>query len=156
MPAVVFFDLHDDGCVRPSEKFREDDAGLRVSVVVGLKAGKDQVELLVFDGGGESFRGIEGVESDESGVFEVDGAVGALGESFAQNLRRTSRAGGDNDDFPAVLFLLAKRFFEGIGVGFVDFVGNVFADPGAGFVEFERRVFLRDLLHADEDFHGNS
>ena len=72
--------------MRPAQKLRQDDAGLRVSVVVGLQTGKDQVELLVFDGGGESLRGVERIKPDESVVLEVNGAVRALGESFAQNL----------------------------------------------------------------------
>ena len=53
---------------------------------------------------------------------------------------------------PAVLFLLAQRFFERVGVGLVHFVGNVFADPGGGFVELERCILLRHLLHANQDF----
>jgi hypothetical protein len=68
-------------------------------------------------------------------------------------LSRTGRPGSQDYDLSAVLFFLAKGFFEGVGVGFVDFVGNVFADPSAGFVEFQRRIFLGDLLHANEDFH---
>src|SRR6516165_526823 len=51
--AFVLLDLHDDGRVRPAQQLGQDHAGLRVTVVVRLKTSEDQVELLVFDGGGE-------------------------------------------------------------------------------------------------------
>src|SRR5258708_4902812 len=80
-------------------------------------------------------------------------AVGALGQSFAQHLLRARRPGGNHHDFATVLFLLAQRFFERISVGLVDFIGDVFANPRAAFVQFQRGVLLRDLLHADQNFH---
>jgi len=53
-----------------------------------------------------------------------------------------------------VFFLLAKRLFQRVRVGLVHFVGDIFTDPGAGFVEFERGIFLRNLLHADQNFQS--
>jgi hypothetical protein len=111
--------------VGPAEKFGEDDSGLRVSVVVRLQAGKNQVELLVFDCGGESFCGVEGVEADEGIVLQMNRAVGAFCQCLPQNLRGSRGAGRDYDDFSAMLLFLAQRFFERVGIRFVDFVGNV-------------------------------
>jgi hypothetical protein len=54
-----------------------------------------------------------------------------------------------------VLFFLAERFFEGIGVGLIDFIGNIFTDPGARLIQFEGRIFLRNLLDAYQDFNGS-
>src|SRR5215469_14484628 len=82
-------------------------------------------------------------------------AIGTLGKSFAQYLAGARRTRRDDDDFTAMLLFLAQSFFEGVGVGLVDFVGNVFANPGACLVEFEGRIFLRHLLHTDQDFHGS-
>ena len=132
MPAIRLLDLHDDGGVRPAQKFGQHDAGLRVAVVVRLQAGKDEVKLFVFDGGSEGAGGVGGVQSDEGIVFQVDGAIRALGQGFTQHLLGARRTGGDDDHFPAVLFFLAQGFFEREGVGLIDLVGDVFADPGAG------------------------
>ena len=63
--------------------------------------------MLIFDGGGEGLRRIEGVKADEGIVFEMNGAVGALGQRLAQNLLGAGWAGGDDDHFPTVLFFLA-------------------------------------------------
>src|ERR1019366_2211764 len=91
---VFLLDVHDDGGMRHAEQFGQDDAGLGEAVVVGLKAGEDQVEGLVFDRGGEGLSGVKGVEADEGGIFEVNGTVGTLGEGFAQDLLGASGAGG--------------------------------------------------------------
>ena len=79
MPPVVFFNLHDDGGVRPAEDLGQNYAGLRVAVIVRLQAGKDEVELLVFDGSRNRARGVVGIESNKAIALEMDGAVGALG-----------------------------------------------------------------------------
>ena len=101
-----------------------------VAIVVGLQAGEDEVEFLVFDSGGEGAGGVEGVEADKGIVLEVDGAVGAFGQRFPQDLTGASRAGGDHDHFAGMLFFLAQGLFESVGVGFIDLVGKIFADPG--------------------------
>ena len=95
----------------PAQQFGQDDAGLRVAVVVRLQAGEDQVELFVFDGGGEGLGGVEGVEADEGIIFEVDGAVSALSQRLAQHLLGPGGTGGDGDDFSAMLLFLAERLF---------------------------------------------
>ena len=86
----------------------------------------------------------------------MNGAVGSFGQGLAQNLGRASGTRGDHNHIAAVLFLLTQGLLEGVGIGFIDLVGDVFPDPGAAFVELEGRVLLRDLLHADQDFHGNT
>ena len=85
-------------------------------------------------------------------LAEVQSAIGALGQGFAQHLLGACRATGDDDYFTLMLFPLTQRLFERVGVGLVDFVGNVFTDPVAGFVELEWRIFLRHLFHADKNF----
>jgi hypothetical protein len=52
-----------------------------------------------------------------------------------------------------MLFFLAQGFFKSVGVGFVNLAGKIFADPGPRFVQLEGRVFLGNLLHANQDFH---
>ena len=138
--------------MRPAQQFRQDNAGLRVAVIVGLQAGEDQIEFFILDGRREGLRGIKGIESDEGIVFEVDGAVRALGQGFAQHLLRTRRAGSDDHHFSSMFFSLAQRFFEGESVGLVHFIRDVFADPGRSLVQLERCILLRHLLHANQDF----
>ena len=71
---------------------------------------------------------------DKPVVFEMDRAIGPLGESFAQYLLRARRAGRHHRHFAAMLLLLAQRLLEGIGVRLVHFVGNILANPSAGVV----------------------
>src|SRR5436305_67184 len=80
------FDLHDDGGVRPSQQFRQNHAGLRIAVIIGLQAGEDEVELLILDGSSECLGGVDGVERNEAGIFQMNGAVGSLGQRLAQYL----------------------------------------------------------------------
>ena len=120
--------------MRPAQQFGEDHAGLRVSIIVGLQTGEDQVELFVLDRCGEGLRGVERVQPNELVVFEVNGTVRSLGKRFAQDLLCASRAAGDDDDLAVMLFPLAQGLFEGVGVRLVDFVRDVFANPRAAFV----------------------
>jgi len=86
----------------------------------------------------------------------MNGAVRAFGQRFAQNLLRPRGACGNYHYLAAVLLFLAERLFERKGVGLIDLVGDVFADLGAGFVEFERCILLRHLFHADQNLHALS
>ena len=142
--------------MRPAQQFGQNHAGLGVPVVVRLQAGENQVKLLIFNGRKEGLRGVEWVQPDESMVFQVDRAIGALGEGLTQNLGGTGRASGDHNHFSAVFFFLPQGLLKGVGVGLIDLVGDVFPNPGAGFIELEGRVLLRDLLHADQDFHQDT
>ena len=135
------FDLHDDGGVRPAQQLRQDHARLRVSIIVGLQSGKDQIELLVFDRRREGLRGVEGIQSDEVVVLEMNRAVRALGQRFAQHLLRPRRAGGDDHNLAFMLFPLAQRFFQRVRVRLVDLVRNVLADPGAASFNFSGASF---------------
>ena len=127
-----------------------------ITVIVGLQAGEDQVERLFLDRGGKSSSCIECIEANERVVFEMNGAIGALGQSLPQDLLGAGGAGGDYDNVSAVFLLLPQRLFQRKGVGLIDFVGNVFANPGAGFVELQRRIFLRHLFHADQNLQANA
>ena len=55
-------------------------------------------------------------------VFDMDGAVGAFGQRFADGLRGARRPGAKRDHFAAVLFLQLQACFERVGVGLVDLV----------------------------------
>ena len=55
-----------------------------------------------------------------------------------------------------MLFFLAKSFFKREGVRFIDFVGNVFADPRPRLIQLQRSVFLRHLLHANQNLHEST
>ena len=153
MPAIALLNLHDDGGVRPAQQLGQNHAGLREAVVVRLQPGEDQIEVLVLDRRRKGLGGVEGVERDEAVAFQMDGAIGALGQGLAQYLLRARRAAGDDHHFSAVLLFLAQRLFQRVGVRLVHFVGNIFANPRAALVQLQRRVFLRDLLHADQDLH---
>jgi len=83
---IRFFQVHDDGGVGPAQQFGEDYAGLGEAVVVGLQAGEDEIELFVFDGGGDGSGGVERIDAYEGRVFEVDGAIRSLGQSLPQYL----------------------------------------------------------------------
>ena len=137
--------------MRPGQKFGQHDSGLRIAVVVGLQAGEDDVKALILDRSGESPGGVRGVEGCKGIVFQMDGAIGALGQAFAQHLLRARRAGGDYNDFPSMFLFLPQGLFEGVRVRLIDLVRNIFPNPGASLVELERRIFLRHLLHADQD-----
>ena len=66
---------------------------------------------------------------------------------------RTGWPGGDYNYFAAILFFLPQRLFESVGVRLIHLVRNIFSNPGRARVEFERSILLRNLLHADQDFH---
>jgi len=147
------FDGHDDGGVRAIQERSEEDAGLAEAVVVALETGENEIGIFFCDGGSQRFCGAERIELGEIVVQDVDGAVGALGESFLDGLLDAFRAHREDDDFPAVLFLEAEGFFEGVAVGFVHFKADVgFLDPVSG--DGQRGVFCGDLFDADEDVHG--
>ena len=55
-------------------------------------------------------------------VFDVDGAVGALGERFANGLRGARRTDAQRHDFAAVLLLQLQALFQRVGIGLVDLV----------------------------------
>ena len=151
--AVLGFDLHDDGGVRPAQQLRQQHAGLRIAEVVRLQAGEDQVEGFILDRRGKGARNVEGVQGDEAVVFQMNGAVGALGQRLAQHLLRPRRTGGDHHHFAAVLFPLPQRLFQRIRVGFVHLIAHVFTNPGCPLIQLQRRVLLRYLLHANQDLH---
>jgi hypothetical protein len=106
--------------VGQAEQFGDDDAGLAEAQVFGLQAGEDEVGILRLDGGGEQAGYAEGVAMAEVVAVDVDGAVCAFGEGFADGLAYALGAGAEDDDFAAVLLLELEGFFEGVGVGLVE------------------------------------
>ena len=71
-------------------------------------------------------------------VFDVNGAIGALGQSLANGLRCARRSSAQSDDLAAVLFLQLKRLFERISVGLIDLETEIaLLDPAPARVDFE-------------------
>ncbi len=152
--AVLHFDLHDDGGVRQAEQFRQQHAGLAEAVIVALQAGQDQIELFLFDGGGERLGRAERIEQIKFVVGDVDAAVGALGQRFLDGLLGALGAHGNRDHFAAVLFLEAQAFFEGETVRLIHLEADIgFANPVAGIGDAQRGVFGGNLLDGDGDLH---
>ena len=153
MRAVQLLHLHDDGGVRQAQQFGQDDAGLAVAEIVGLQAGEDQVGRFGPDGGGQQARGGQRIEGAHF-FFDVDGAVGAFGQRFADGLRGARRAGAEGDHFAAVLLLELQGFFQGVGVRLVDLVGEIgFLDPLAGGGDAQLRIARGNLLDGNDNFH---
>ncbi len=90
--------------------------------------------------------------------FDVDGAVGALGEGLAQGGLDALGAGADDDDFAgAVLLFELQGLFEGVGVGLVDGVVEVgLVDPLAIGGDVDGSVALGDLLDGYDDLQLRS
>ena len=88
-------------------------------------------------------------------AVDVNGAVGALGEGFANGGSDALGAGAEHDDFAAVLLFELEGFFEGVGVGLVHGELKVgFFDPFAGGVDADLRIALGDLFDGYDDFHS--
>ncbi len=135
--------------------FGDDDAGLAEAEIVGLEAGQDEVGALRADGFGDEAGNAEGVALAEIFGSDVDGAVGALGQGFADGGTNALGAGADDDDFAAVLLLELEGFLEGVSVRLVHGVLKVgFLDPFAGGVDADLRIALGDLLDGYYDFHA--
>ena len=87
-------------------------------------------------------------------VLDVNRAIGAARQRFAQHLGDPRRAGRADDDLAALLFLETQRLLERVGVRLVHLVAGVLvADPGAVVVQARLPVAGRDLFDADGDFH---
>jgi len=111
-------DFEDQAGVGHPEKLGEDDAGLTEAEIVGLEAGENEIGLFVANGRREKAGYAEGVVAAECGfvrALDVDGAVGAFGEGFADGLADALGAGADDDDFSAVSFFKQQGLFEGVG-----------------------------------------
>ena len=72
---------------------------------------------------GQQPRRRQRVERARIVLFDVDGAVGALGQRFADGLRGARRSGAQRHHFAAVLLLQLQARFERVGVRLVDLVG---------------------------------
>ncbi len=62
--------------------------------------------------------------------LDVNRAVRAFGQRFADGLRGALRTGAQHDHFAAVLFFQLQRLFERVGVRLIDLEAQVgFLDP---------------------------
>jgi len=86
----------------------------------------------------------------------MNGAVGALGQRFADGLAGALRTGAQGDDLSTVLFLKLQPGLQCVGIGLIDFVSQVgFFDPLALGGDAQLRIARRNLLDGDDDFHRN-
>ncbi len=153
-----FLDVEDERGVGQAEEFGDDDAGLAEAEIFRLQAGEDEVGIFLLDGGGEQAGDAERVAGAEIVAEDVDGAVGAFGEGFADGGSDALGAGAEDDDFAVARGLLfeLQGFFKGVGVGLVQGVLEVgFFNPFAGGVDADRGVALGNLFDGDDDFHGS-
>ena len=110
-PAALELALHAQAC-RPActsmmivacgmpSVLGEDDADLAEALIVGLQTGEHEVELLVADGVGERGRDGERISRRQRVRLDVDRAVGAPRQRFADDLSRARRAGGARRPLP--------------------------------------------------------
>ena len=77
--------------MRQAHQLRQHHAGLAVAQIVGLQAGQDQIRIFRARLGGQQPGDAQRVESREVSVFDVDGAIRAFGQSFADGLLRARR-----------------------------------------------------------------
>ncbi len=62
----------------------------------------------------------------------MDGAIGALGEGFANGLGGARGSGAQHHHFAAVFLFQLQAFFQGVSVGLVDLVAEIgVLNPGA-------------------------
>jgi hypothetical protein len=66
----------------------------------------------------------------------MNGPVSAFRQGFAQHLLGARRTGGNHDNLSAMLFFLSQSLFQSVGIRLIHFVGNVFANPGTGLIDF--------------------
>src|SRR5208337_5343971 len=82
--------------------------------------------------------------------------VSSLGQRFFDGLLRARRTQATKHHFSTLLLFQAEPFLEGIDVRLVDLKAKVgFLDPGCRLVHAEDRVTCRDLLEANDEFHGD-
>ena len=125
-----------------------------MALVVALQAGEDQVELLFGHRRGQRGRGGERIGGRERIILDVQRAIGAAGQGFADHLLHARRPGRADHDFAAMLFAKAQGLLERIGVRLVHLVADVLvADPGLVVVQARLPLTGRDLLDTDCDFH---
>ncbi len=128
--AALYFHLHDDGGVRDAQQFGQHDAGLAEAKVIRLQAGEDEIGLFVLDAAARRLAMPSVSQRCEVVALDVDGAVGALGQRFANGLRAALRAGAERDNLAAMLLFQLQGLFECVGIGLVDLVAEiVFIDP---------------------------
>ena len=153
--AVGLLDVEDEGGVRQAHELGHDDTGLAVAEIVRLEAGEDEVGVFLFCSGSEELGNAERVELVQVVALDLDGAICAFGEGFANGGAGALGSGAENDDFAAVLLLQLQGFFEGVGVRLVHGELEVgFFDPFAGAGDANLSIALGDLFDADDNFHS--
>ncbi len=87
-------------------------------------------------------------------VFDMDRAVGAASQRFANHLRDARGTGRADHHFAAALLLEPQRLLERVGVRLVHLVRRVrLADPGLVVVEPRLAVAGEDVLDTDRNLH---
>ena len=140
--------------MRDAQQFRQHHAGLPVAQIVRLQTGQDQIRILGLHRGGKQFRDAQRVKRVEVFFFDVNRAVRALGQRFANGLRGARRTGAQHHHFSAMLFFQLKRLFESVSIRLVDLEAQIgFLDPSPVRIHAQLRVADRNLLDRDDNFH---
>ena len=129
--AALDLHFHDDRRVRQAEPLGEDDAGLRVALVVGLQAGEHQVERLVLHRRGERVGDDERVGARRA-RRPRRGSRGRRRAPAPRGCTCATRAGPaeQTTTSPPCFSLQPQRLLERVGVGLVHLVAGVLlADP---------------------------
>ena len=119
-----------------------------------MQAGQNQVGLFGRDGLGHE---VGHRERPELLFFDVNGAIGALGQRLANGLGGARRSAAQNDHLAAVPLLELEAFFQGVGVGLIDLVAQlVLDDPEPGWVDPQSRVAGGNLFDGHDNLHTSN
>ena len=110
-----------------------------------------------FERGGQRLADDRRIGAGQRVALDVDGAIGAARQRFAQRLGTRAGPAEQTMTSPAVLLLEAQGFFERVGVGLVQLEAGVpIANPRPRLVDAHRPLARDDLLETDGDLHGRA
>ena len=79
-----------------------------------------------------SLAAASGIECAQVFLFDMNGAVGAFGEGFANGLRGARGSGAQHHHFAPVFLFQLQAFFQGVSIGLIDLVAEIgILNPGA-------------------------
>jgi hypothetical protein len=149
--------VHDDGRVRHAQFLRQHDSDLSESLVVRLQTGQHEIERLILDCRGQRLRDGRRIRGRERIAFDVNRPIRAARQRFTNHLRRARRTGTADHDLAPLFLLEAKRFFQRVGVRFVQLEACVsIPNPRLLVVDPQLPLAGDDLLDANGYFHGFS
>ena len=138
-----------------AEKLGEQDSGLSMAHVVGLKAGKHQVGAFRLYGCGEKACDGQCIPPMEIVAGNVQGSVCALGEGVPQDSLRAVWTDGECDDFASVLLFQQEGLLQRVSVRLIECVLEVAVfDPFSIGRDSNGSSRFGDLLQGYYDLHA--